>query len=364
MATTRERANVEGASLQRDSLTLYLIALLVVLSLPRSVYHQPSGKHRHHHKRRAAVTTESPKKASRMLAKPDDRVLAKPARRPPESPPALEALGLETAEPVSPTGVDLSAYEGVATWIDIYNPRLWTNPSATVRRLARKGAEAVFVQTTNYSQRGLVWDPDGVAEFIDSAHAAGLKVVGWYVPSFARPKIDLRRSLAAIEFQTPSGERFDSFALDIEATVVRSIWLRNHRLLRLTREIRTATGRDYPLGAIIPDAASRYWPEFPYRELHRRYDVFIPMGYWTFQTRGPKAAHDHTAANIRRIRRGTRDPKVPIHLIGGLANDAGRREVRAFVRAARRHRVLGASLYDFPITGRGDWSALARVRRR
>ncbi len=340
--------------MQRDSLTLYLIALLVVLSLPRSVYHQPAGKKAHHHKRRVAVTTESPRKAA--------RVLANPRQVQPEKPQASEMLGLQAAAPTSRRGVDLSAYEGVATWIDIYNPRLWRSPSATVRRLARKGANTVFVQTSNYSQRGLVWDASGVAEFIDSAHAAGLKVVGWYVPSFSRPKIDLRRSLAAINFQTPSGERFDSFGLDIEATVVRSIWLRNHRLLRLTREIRAATGPGYPLGAIIPDAASRYWPDFPYRELHRRYDVFVPMGYWTFQSDGPRGALDHTKANIRRIRRQTRDPQVPIHLIGGLANDAGKREVRAFVRAARRHRVLGASLYDFPITGRGDWSALARVR--
>ncbi|MFN2524906.1 MAG: hypothetical protein ABR505_01365 [Actinomycetota bacterium] len=344
--------------MQRDSLTLYLIALLVVLSLPRSVYHHQKHKPLAGRSRNA-VTTARPRQASSVLARPQ------PVQ--PEKSAGLETLGLQAARPSplpdSSAGVDLSAYEGVATWIDIYNPRLWKTPAVTIRRLARKGASTVFVQTTNYSQRGLLWDPSGVAEFIDSAHKAGLKVVGWYVPSFARPKIDLRRSLAAIDFETPTGGRFDSFALDIEATAVRSIWLRNHRLLRLTREIRAATGSKYPLGAVIPDATSHYWPDFPYRELHRAYDVFVPMGYWTFQAHGAKAVNDHTEKNIRTIRRRTRDPRVPIHLIGGLAGDAGRREVSAFVKTARQHRVLGASLYDFPITGRGDWSALARVRR-
>lgn len=340
--------------MQRDSLTLYLIALLVVLSLPRSVYtdHKP----RRHSQRRAATVSQLRPTRPRAEA-PLNAIATRPS--------GLETLGLRPQAAALPGGAapDLSAYEGVATWIDIYNPKLWRTPAVTVTRLARKGVDSVFVQTSNYSQRGLIWDPEGVSEFIDSAHEAGLKVVAWYVPSFSRPKIDLRRSLAAIEFETPTGGRFDSFALDIEATVVRSIWLRNHRLLRLTREIRAQTGPSYPLGAIVPDATSHYWPEFPYRELRDGYDVFVPMGYWTFQASGSKAVHDHTAFNIHRIRRGTKDPRVPIHVIGGLADAAGRREVSAFVRTARRHRVLGASLYDFPITGRGDWSALARVRR-
>jgi hypothetical protein len=67
-----------------------------------------------------------------------------------------------------------------------------------------------------------------------------MAIVAWYVPSFANPARDQRRSLAAIRFRTAGGERFDSFALDIESSVVKAAGLRNARLLQLSRQLRAA----------------------------------------------------------------------------------------------------------------------------
>jgi hypothetical protein len=45
-------------------------------------------------------------------------------------------------------------------------------------------------------------------------------------------------------------------------------------------------------------------------------------------------------------------------MIGGLAGLAGPAEVQGFVRAIRRSRVIGASLYDADTSSRTDWAIL------
>jgi hypothetical protein len=53
---------------------------------------------------------------------------------------------------------------------------------------------------------------------------------------------------------------------------------------------------------------------------------------------------------------------VLIHVIGGIGGRATRAETAGSVQAVRRHRVLGASYYTFPLTSARDWSRLALVR--
>jgi len=118
--------------------------------------------------------------------------------------------------------------------------------------MAPKGVRTLYLETGNYRQKTDLVRPAALARFIDAAHAAGIRVVAWYLPSFASPARDLRRSLAAIRFRTAAGGRFDSFALDIEASVVTPASVRNTRLLRLSAQIRAAVGPRYSLGAIIP----------------------------------------------------------------------------------------------------------------
>jgi hypothetical protein len=78
--------------------------------------------------------------------------------------------------------------------------------------------------------------------------------------------------MAAIRFRLSTGQRFDSFALDIEATVVSNPATRTRRLLTLARWIRAGVGSRYPLGAITPnpiglDTLPHFWPNFPYQQL-------------------------------------------------------------------------------------------------
>lgn len=254
------------------------------------------------------------------------------------------------------TAEDLVAYRGLGSWIDIFNAKPWANPKAAIRTMARRGAKTIFLQTSTYGQSGGIFDEAAVDDFLHHAHRRGMKVVAWYVPSFTQQKIDLRRSLRAINYRSPSGERFDSFGLDIEAALVDNVSLRNDRLLALSRRIRNAAGWSYPLSAITPDPiASTYWPSFPWKQTARIYDVIVPMGYFTFRAHGFKEVREYTADNIEKIRDETEDRDIPIHVIGGIADAAGPTDLKGFVKASRENEVMGASLYDYPITSRRSW---------
>jgi hypothetical protein len=261
--------------------------------------------------------------------------------------------------------LSLRAYRGLGAWIDIYDGGRWRHPGRAVARLDGRGVRTIFLQTTNYGSRGPIRFPGLTARFLRAAHRRGLDVVGWYVPDFIHLRRDLKRSLAAIGFRAPGGHRFDSFALDIEANILPPR-PRTRRLLRLSRAIRRAAGRHYPLGAITPsprgmELSPSFWPGFPYGRLARYFDVFVPMAYWTYRTGGERGARLYIARSIELVRRRTGRRQVPIHMIGGLAGLAGPAEVRGFVRAVRRSRIIGASLYDADTSSRRDWKLLRRI---
>ena len=271
-----------------------------------------------------------------------------------------------TGAGASASSRDLTPFAGLGTWLDIYaNKAAWREPGREVAAIQRAGPRTLYLQTGNYRQSVDVVRRRAQGRFIDAAHAAGLRVVAWYLPSFAGLRQDERRTLAAIRFQSPSGERFDAFALDIEATRVRQIPLRNRRLLQLSAWLRTAVGPAYALGAITPSPVGMspsYWPGIPYRALARFYDVFLPMAYSTYRgVQGSKATHAYLAATVAAVRNGTGNADIPLHLIGGLSGLMGATETAGFMRAVADCAPLGYSLYAFPTTQPAVWTALTAV---
>jgi hypothetical protein len=257
---------------------------------------------------------------------------------------------------------DLSAYTGLATWVDLYDPHVLAQPESSVAAMAKHGVRTLFLETSNYQMRQDVVRPDRVGRFVEAAHANGLQIVAWYLPSFTNLALDKRRSLTAINFVSFGGETFDSFALDIESSVVRSPVVRSARLLMLARRLRAAAP-DLPLGAIVPSPRGiqllpAYWPGFPSAQLAETFDVFLPMGYFTYRHRLPGGTASYTRANLSLLREWTGDPALPIHAIGGLARNASPAQVKAFVKAAQNGAAIGSSLYDFADTTPRQWLEL------
>ena len=257
----------------------------------------------------------------------------------------------------------MKTYGGLASWVDMYNKGPWKYPERTASRMAQRGAATLLLQTSNYRKRRDVYRPSAMSRLLEAAHANGMKVVAWYLPSYAHARRDWRRTKAAVTFTSTNGQNFDGFAMDIESTAESNIAVRNRRAIALSDRLRAFVGKDHALGAIIPDPVTqRFWPNFPYKRLSSRYDVFLPMAYWTFRTRGERRVHRYTRDALEIIRTKTNDEAVPVHVIGGIASDASTAEVRGFAKAAVRFDALGASLYDYPITSDGQWDQLQRVK--
>ena len=281
-----------------------------------------------------------------------------------------------TAEPSEPAtrpkrqvaAADLGDYRGVGTWLDMYNAGPYKHPEKTVRAMARRGVTTLYLQTANYSRphdrTKSIFRYKVVSRFIEAAHRHDIAVVAWYLPSFEDVDYDYRRSRAAITFKTKHGQRFDGFALDIESPIVDNLDVRNRRLRVLSQRLEKSVPASYALGAIVPEARANYWRDFPYRMVAKHYDVFLPMAYHTFRISGYDRVVKYVRRNTQIIRKQTGDAAVPIHMIGGLASDIPRIETRAFVDAVMDHRVMGASLYDGPITQPDQWGQLRRITRR
>jgi hypothetical protein len=268
------------------------------------------------------------------------------------------------------TGSDLevrpqtsAVYGGFGSWVDIFAKPAWDHPDAVVASLRSHNVATLFLQTSNYSQTSDVVEPATVGHFIDAAHAAGLKIVAWYLPSFANPALDRRRALAAIRFRSASGQSFDSFALDIEASVVQDVQLRNARLLALAGSLRAAAPPTYPLGAIVPSPVGmrrhpHYWPHFPFASLAETFNAFVPMAYFSYYASTPAAAYAYTQDVVLAIRRDTGRAEVLVHVIGGIANRISLKALDGFIQAAQDCGVIGFSLYAFPETSPVQWSHL------
>jgi hypothetical protein len=256
----------------------------------------------------------------------------------------------------------LSPYRGLGAWIDIYDDAAWEHPVRTAVALRRRGVRTLYMETCHFNCPAALHRPTRMAALLRAAHAQRIRVVAWYLPGFVRPQRDVQRSMAAIRFRTADGHRFDSFALDVESLELR-VGTRNRRLKTLSRRIRDRVGHRYALGAITPPWFFA-WRPFPYRALARQYDVFLPMNYFTVRGHGAAPARVHTKRNIRRIRRETGYPDVPIHDIGGLAEDLEPGEVRALVRTDRREGAIGTSLYDSFTTDPRGWHRLRVELRR
>lgn len=287
----------------------------------------------------------------------------------------LVAAAPAGAAPVRPgtpvtarSSVDTTAYEGLGTWLDVFDTDLRREASATVALLVRRGVSTVFLETSSWSRPYDLQTPNLTGAFLDTAHAAGLRVVAWYLPGFQNPALDARRSLAAIYFRSAAGGAFDSFALDIEDTTVRNVSIRTGRLLALVARVRAAAPGPYPLGAIVASPLGMllkpdYWPGFPWQRLAAAMDVFVPMAYSSYRSLGVDGAFAYTVANVALVRALAGDQAVPVHVVGGLAGALTTADVAGFVRGALQQEVVGASLYDAATTRAALWPRLAPIAR-
>jgi hypothetical protein len=267
------------------------------------------------------------------------------------------------AAPERRAGVEV--FQGLGTWIDIYDTALYRTPDAVAGRLAARGVRTAWVETANDRSTVDVVDPVGLGRLVDSLHARGITVVAWYLPGHDRQARDLRRTRAMLSFRTPQGGAFDGVALDIESLREKNVKRRTARVLDLLTRLRAEAG-DMPVAAITypPRAFERHlswWPGFPWAEIARRVDAVVPMLYTGGGFKGYDATYGYVARSLRLLRVAVGD-RVAVHAAGGVANRMTADELRAFNDAVLDDgTATGWSLYDLQTTTPAGWAAMARL---
>lgn len=263
-------------------------------------------------------------------------------------------------------------FRGLGAWIDVFDyvPAFLTRtgpPSVTVDTvddLAALGTDTIYLQAAFDDPRakGLVVDRELVGSLLRRAHDLGVRVVAWYYPQLVEPARDRHRLEALVDFRS-RGERFDAIALDIESRQVADVVERNRRVVALARQLRESVG-DRAIGAIVYPAVQlevinpALWPGFPYEQLSRHVDVWLPMAYWTYRTDPYRDAARYTQESVRRLRNNLDDPEAAVHPVGGLGALSTPEDYAGLVRASRRMNALGWSVYDAETTATTAWVVL------
>lgn len=258
-----------------------------------------------------------------------------------------------------------AVWGGIGAWVDRYDYPSADPPGLDV--MASNGVATLYLQTGRSSEAADVLEPDRLSRIVEGAHDRGIKVVGWYAPSFLDYDLDLRRSIAGAQFRTNRGDFLDGFAPDIESTKLTDHAERSRRLVVYSQQLRAATA-GMPLGAIVPSPLGfvnhpDYWPGFPWWAISANYESVLPMLYWSYRGTGPEWSITYIAGAYEQLARDLGGVWMPVHGIGGIANEVPASDVANFTATSCRYGVVGVSLYDAGTTAADDWAALVNTYR-
>src|SRR5438093_8128958 len=108
--------------------------------------------------------------------------------------------------------------------------------------MAAHGVRVLYLESSRHNDPHDIAYPQALGAALDIAKGLGMRVVAWYPPDFSNVSYDLRRSLAAIQFRSPEGNRFDAFGADIEFSAVKNPDERNRRVAIYSRDLRRIAG--------------------------------------------------------------------------------------------------------------------------
>ena len=197
------------------------------------------------------------------------------------------------AVPVAPFSRD--AYAGLGAWIDVYDyvplyQKGGVAPTITpsdVATMASLGVRTLFLQAARHDDRldGVV-SPDLLVPFLREAHQHGMRVVGWYYPTFAtRVPISPACADRRLRRRGPALRRAGGRHRGQPGREGPRAAQRQPRRSLEAAARRAAAGA--ALGATVMPAVQtevinpQYWPGFPWAQLRPYYDVWLPMAYWS-----------------------------------------------------------------------------------
>ena len=288
---------------------------------------------------------------------------------------SLAASLAALAPPAAAGGPSLAVFRPLGTWVDVfdYAPRLQnsgTEPRVTpdsVSDMAALGVKTLYVQVANPdgAPANELTDRAQLRALLERAHEHDIAVVPWFLPRFLSLADDFATLKQIVELRV-DGEQFDAIGLDLESSELPDIRVRNKRTVAFAKRARKMVGASMPVAAIVYPAVqlevlnTTLWPAFPYKAVNRAVDLWMPMSYYTYRdiASGLRSAYRYTVDSVERLRKRVGDRSVPVHLIGGLAEDSTPDDYFDMTRAARTTDALGWSIYDYATTGSWAWPYL------
>jgi hypothetical protein len=250
--------------------------------------------------------------------------------------------------PVVPTGKGM--------WI--YEPKYAEqgDPVGIVTRAQAVGLTHLYVRL------GSSVDGFNNAEFLDAllpvAHANGLRIIGWDFPYLDDPGADATRAVDEISYTTPTGDRIDGFAADIE-TPAEQVALTPESATTYGSMIRTAVGPSYLLIATVPRPSPARQLDYPYADVVRSFDAIAPMVYWV------TVRPDDAAGEAMDFLLAFGKPVLPVGQAydssyeGGTPGTPTPDELDAFINTSSAHGASGVSFWSWQHASDDLWNAIA-----
>lgn len=211
--------------------------------------------------------------------------------------------------------------------------------------------------------------PISLDRLLPAAHAQGIAVIAWVYPTLTNVADDIRMSVSVAQYVTPTGDRPDGLATDIEEVTDSGSVYSYGQLLR------ALLGPDELMvnSAMHPFTHADY----PYAAIAASWNVMAPMNYWH-----SSAHHGYTAANVARfvtssvvtiraamLAAGVSSP-IPVEELGqmydmysddgaGTAHNPTGAEITADLTAARALGCIGASYFEWQTATQAQWQALS-----
>ncbi len=264
------------------------------------------------------------------------------------------ATSADTSVPVVPTEVGALPL-GKGMWLYIPEEIEGGSVDALVARAQQVDLTHVYVRTG--SSKGGFYAQPYMDELLPKAHAADIRVYGWDFPYFDDVDDDVTRAVAAITYTTPSGDRLDGFAADIE-TASEGTNLSAEGASAYGQRLRESVGAAYPLVAVVPRPSTQMQARYPYAAVIPHFDAVAPMTYWL--NRQP----DTDVSNDVGFLAPFGKPVLPIGQAYDGAPEGGRpgppppEEIQRFLGAAQQAGAAGVSFWSWQHASQAIWDTL------
>lgn len=258
---------------------------------------------------------------------------------------------------------------GKGMWFTNYLAR-HSDMIALMQAAKRAGISHLYAEVA-ITQYGF-YGRNSLDRLLPAAHAAGISVIAWVYPTLTDVSADVRMTQQVASYRTPSGDRADGIATDVEEVDDTASVYTYGQL------VRALVGPDTLLVAAVyhPFAETYY----PYAAIAASWNVLAPMDYWH-----SRRTHQYDAAEVARfvgnslmtiqaastVLNGAET--MPIEELGqtyDMYSDdgAGRSsaptglEVTADMQTARDTGCIGVSFFEWQTTTLDEWGAIANFR--